>query len=128
MGLRDRALLLVAYDTMCRRGELIKLRVEDIDIQTIDRKKNIGPTVIFIEQSKTDQEGHGRWLRISKEAAESLRIWLCRSGIHEGFIFRGITRANRIKERLTSGQVCRIYKQIARKAGVNEEFIVAASV
>lgn len=122
-GLRDRALLLVAYDTMCRRGELIKLRVEDIDIQIIDRKNNVGSTVIFIEQSKTDQEAHGRWLRVSKETAESLRVWLNQSGIHEGYIFRGVTRANGIKDRLTPGQICRIYKRIARKAGFSEEFI-----
>jgi site-specific recombinase XerD len=30
-GLRDRALLLVAYDSMRRRSELISLRVEDIE-------------------------------------------------------------------------------------------------
>jgi site-specific recombinase XerD len=29
-GARDRALLLIAYDTLCRRSELVALRVEDI--------------------------------------------------------------------------------------------------
>jgi len=38
-GLRDRALLMIAYDTMCRRGELVKLKVENIDTQIIDRRK-----------------------------------------------------------------------------------------
>ncbi len=29
-GIRDRALLLLAYDSMCRRSELVSLRIEDI--------------------------------------------------------------------------------------------------
>lgn len=52
-GVRDRALLLVAYDTMCRRSELVKLKVKDVDVQIIDRRNNIESMVIFIEQSKT---------------------------------------------------------------------------
>ena len=31
-GLRDRALLLVAYDTLCRRSELVSLQVKDVKI------------------------------------------------------------------------------------------------
>jgi site-specific recombinase XerD len=122
-GLRDRALLMIAYDTMCRRGELTQLMVEDIDTQIIDRKNNIGSTVIFIKQSKTDQEAHGRWLGVSKGASEALYRWLNQSGIHEGAIFRGIDRADRISRGLTPGQVCRIYKRLGRKAGFSEEFI-----
>ena len=31
-GIRDRALLLVAYDTLCRRSELVSLQVKDVKI------------------------------------------------------------------------------------------------
>lgn len=122
-GLRDKAILMIAYDTMCRRGELTQLMIEDIDIQIIDRKNCIQSTVIFIGQSKTDQEANGRWLRVSKEASEALYRWLNHSGIHEGAIFRGVDRADRITTGLTPGQICRIYKRLARGAGFGEEFI-----
>ena len=126
-GLRDRALLMVAYDTMCRRGELIKLKVEDIDTQIFDRRNNLQSTVIFIEQSKTDQEANGRWLRLSKETSEKLNTWLDSSGISGGYIFRGIDRGNSVKDTLTPGQVCRIYKRLASKAGFTKEFVKRVS-
>ena len=126
-GLRDHALLLVAYDTMCRRSELVRLLVVDIDTQIIDRRNNIESTVIFIEQSKTDQEANGRWLRISQNTAKAIENWLRESGIKEGCIFRGVDRANMVQEKLTPGQICRIYKRIARKAGFGEDFISRVS-
>jgi site-specific recombinase XerD len=122
-GLRDRAILMVAYDTMCRRGELIRLRVEDIDTQVIDRRNNIQSTVIFIEQSKTDQEANGRWLRVSNKTCDVLNAWLDSSGISGGYIFRGIDRGNSVKDTLTPGQVCRIYKRLASKAGFTKDFV-----
>jgi site-specific recombinase XerD len=126
-GLRDRALLMVAYDTMCRRGELIRFKVEDIDTQIIDRRNNLQSTVIFIEQSKTDQEANGQWLRLSKETSEKLNTWLDSSGISGGYIFRGIDRGNSVKDTLTPGQVCRIYKRLASKAGFTKEFVKRVS-
>ena len=126
-GLRDRALLMVAYDTMCRRRELIRLKVEDIDTQVIDRRNNLKSTVIFIEQSKTDQEANGRWLRVSNETCEALNTWIDSSGISGGYIFRGIDRGNRLKDTLTPGQVCRIYKRLASKAGFTKEFVKRVS-
>jgi len=122
-GLRDKALLMIAYDTMCRRGELINLTVKDVDTQVIDRENSVKSTVIFIGQSKTDQEASGRWLRVSSEASETLDVWLKHSRINEGAIFRGVDRADRITTGLTAGQICRIYKRLARGAGFGEEFI-----
>ena len=122
-GLRDRALLLVAYDTMCRRSELVRLMVDDIDIQVIDRRNNIESTVIFIEQSKTDQEANGRWLRVSNETSSAIKSWIRHSNLKDGRLFRGVNRSNTITEELTAGQICRIYKRPAREAEFGEEFV-----
>lgn len=122
-GLRDRALLLVAYDTMCRRSELVRLMVDDVDVQIIDRRNNIKSTVIFIEQSKTDQEANGRWLRIGKEASAAIKEWIRYSGIESGRLFRGVNRGNTIAEGLTGGQIGKIYKRLARDAEFGEEFV-----
>ena len=40
-GARDRALLLLAYDSMCRRGELVSLRLSDICIKKIPCTRSI---------------------------------------------------------------------------------------
>ena len=122
-GLRDRALLRVAYDTMCRRSELVRLMVDDVDVQVVDRRNKIESTVIFIEQSKTDQEANGRWLRISKETSIALKDWIRHSGIRDGQLFRGVDRGNTITADLTSGQICKIYKRLARKAEFGEDFV-----
>jgi integrase len=85
--------------------------------------KNIQSTVIFIEQSKTDQESNGRWLKLSNETSNAINIWLDNSGINGGYIFRGIGRGNTLKANLSGGQVSRIYKRLASKAGFTKEFV-----
>jgi hypothetical protein len=54
-GKRDRALLLMAYDTLRRRSELVCLRVDDIDWIAE------GGASVLLRRSKTDQEGAGMW-------------------------------------------------------------------
>lgn len=53
-GLRDRALLMVAYDSMRRRSELIALRIEDIEWLAYEGAS------ILLRKSKTDQHGCGK--------------------------------------------------------------------
>ena len=122
-GYRDRAMLLVGYDTMCRRSELVSLRIEDISTQLLDRKNNIHSTVIFLRKSKTDQESHGRWIPISKVAAEALNKWLTFAEISAGLIFRGVNRGYKATQKLSPGQVSRIYKQLASLAGFDQKFV-----
>jgi len=52
-GIRDRALLLLAYDSMCRRSELVSLRICDIHSNNLFDQKQIK---IRLRKSKTDQE------------------------------------------------------------------------
>ena len=122
-GLRDRALLHVAYDTMCRRSELVSLMVDDVNVQVNDRRNKIESTVIFIEKSKTDQEANGQWLRVSKETSVALRAWIRHSGIRDGRLFRGVDRGNNVTTDLTPGQICKIYKRLAREAEFGEDFV-----
>jgi len=58
-GIRDRALLLLAYDSMCRRSEITSLRV--LDIQP-DKTDNQAQMKVRLRKSKTDQELHGKWI------------------------------------------------------------------
>lgn len=127
MSLRDRAMLMIAYDTMCRRSELVDIEISDISTRVIDRKTNAQSTVILLRKSKTDQEAHGRWMTISKETAEALEKWIKRTNISSGKVFRGISRNNQVNTHLTSAHVSRIYKRIATQAGFDENFVKRVS-
>jgi integrase len=83
-GVRNRALLLVAYDTLCRRSELVSLRIEDIKVKEINGDMN---TTILLRRSKTDQDSKGRWLHLSKRSQEALSSWIMLLNQDEGPLF-----------------------------------------
>lgn len=118
-GYRDRALLLIAYDTMCRRSELTNIKVNDLD-QRIGQAQS---TVIFVAQSKTDQEANGRWLAISNRTSDAVNRWLEIANIDEGYLFRGINRQGSLMSGITSAHINRIYKKLAAMAGFDESFV-----
>ncbi len=114
-GLRDKALLLTAYDSMCRRSELVSLQIDDA---IIDSENKIFK--IRLRRSKTDQDGIGRWLHLSDMTQKALLDWIDNSNITSGKLFRGIKRGDRITENLSSAQVNRIYKSIATRSSTND--------
>ena len=119
-GLRDRALLLVAYDSMRRRTELISLRAEDIEWIP-----NTGASIL-LRKSKTDQQGCGKWIHLTIESTQALHQWLSAAKINEGLIFRGVRPSGAITDGLCESRISRIYKARARKAGLSE--IVVKSI
>jgi site-specific recombinase XerD len=70
-GIRDRALLLTAYDSMCRRSELVSIRMKDIFIN-----QEAQTLKVKLRRSKTDQDRIGRLLHLSKEAQVSILSWI----------------------------------------------------
>lgn len=110
-GSRDRALLLTAYDSMCMRSELVSLSIKDLIINHEDQTLKIK-----LRRSKTDQDGLGRWLHLSKEAQSAIFDWIKLSGIDSGKLFRGVTRGQRITESLSAAQINRIFKRLAKKS------------
>jgi len=115
-GIRDRALLLVAYDTLCRRSELVALRVEDVRTKMINGVEN---TTILLRKSKTDQDAIGRWLHLSKRTQLALNEWLKQLNAETGPLFRGINSGQHIMQTLGAGQINRIYKKIARVSEID---------
>lgn len=121
-GLRNRALLLVAYDTLCRRSELVSLLIEDI--RTED-KDGIKLTSILLRRSKTDQEASGRWIHLSQRAQAALHAWLDALQTDKGPIFRMTNK--RSPKALGASQINRIYKRIAQEALVDEILVKGIS-
>jgi len=116
-GLRDRALLMVAYDSMRRRCELISFRVEDIEWIP-----NNGASIL-LRKSKTDQHGSGKWIHLTNETTQVLHQWLSTTKINEGLIFRGVRSSGAITPSLCESRISRIYKTLARKAGLSETLV-----
>ena len=119
-GARDRALLLIAYDTLCRRSELVALRIEDVKtiIANVTEK-----TSILLRRSKTDQNAKGKRLHLNERAQKALQEWLERLSDDRGPLFRGVNRAQKITKALGAGQINRIYKRLAARANLDEELI-----
>lgn len=68
-ALRDRALFLVAHDTLARADELINLRWEDL---SVDEE---GDGLLLIRQAKNDQEGEGFKKWIDRDTVRALMEW-----------------------------------------------------
>jgi integrase len=117
-GIRDRALLMLAYDSMCRRSELVFLKIENIYFESFERKMKIR-----LRKSKTDQESQGRWIFPSPRSTQAITDWIEKAKLTDGYLFRGINNAIDITEDLKSSQINRIYKRLARDAGLPKEIV-----
>ena len=117
-GVRDKAILLVAYDSLCRRSEIVSLEYEDLIINDGD-----GSIKLKLRKSKTDPHGVGKNLYLSNEAQHALKEWIVKSKICSGKIFRAITVTGKIKESLNSSHVGRIYKKIAQLSKAEQSIV-----
>jgi site-specific recombinase XerD len=117
-GHRDRALLLTAYDSLCRRSELAALRVEDM----ANVKTGVG-IQIRLRKSKADQDAHGRWINLGEKTQLAIEAWLGASKISSGFLFRGITKYDTPTQEIAGAQINRIYKQLARKSDLDSNLV-----
>lgn len=117
---RDKALLLIAYDTLARRSELISYQVDDLFKHV---KGTITYYCIQIRKSKTDQEGDGKIAHIRKSTYLATQEWIQQANISEGFLFRGISRGNTPLQSLGGGQINRIYKRLARSVNLDSQII-----
>ena len=112
---RNRAMLAVAYDAMLRRSELTRLELTDF-IEEVP-----GYATLLVRRAKTDPEGRGATVYLARDTVGLVRAWLERSGIEEGRLFRSMTKGGAIREALHPSQVPRIFKVMARGAGLPEE-------
>ena len=116
---QDMTLLFTAFETMCRRSELVDLRWPHFELQAD------GTGLMFIEGSKTDQRRRGEYLFLSRNTADLLIGWRNLSaesgGEDSAYIFRGIYSNGMLGDQLNPGAVNRAFKRIARKLGLDEK-------
>ncbi|MYA33874.1 MAG: tyrosine-type recombinase/integrase [Gemmatimonadales bacterium] len=117
IDIRNRAMLAVAYDAMLRRSELVALQVADVKV---DRG---GSASLLVRRAKNDPEGGGAVLYLHGDSVRLLREWLARSGVRGGPLFRSMRKDGCVGGALHPGQVPRIYKAMAKRAGLSAEVV-----
>jgi len=113
--IRDRALVAVAYDSMCRREELVLLRVEDV-AETAD-----GSGSVLIRRSKTDTTGEGATAYLSPLTMRLLKEWTTQAGIKEGPLFLRVHGSASVGEALTAQSVMAVLRKVGRWIGLERE-------
>ena len=108
----------MAYDSLCRRSELVSLEIEDLVIDSNNENLRLK-----LRRSKTDPDGIGKNLYLSNEAQLALKEWIIKSKIFSGKILRSITATGRIKENINPSQINRIYKRIAEKTNIEASIV-----
>ena len=113
---RNNALLQIGFFGAFRRSELVAIQYEQISFVS-------GGVRVLIPRSKTDQDGEGQLCPIpyGNEAlcpVTALKTWLEKSGIHGGFIFRGITKnGNILNQGLSTHHFNTIIKNLVKECG-----------
>ncbi|GMN14974.1 tyrosine-type recombinase/integrase [Altererythrobacter sp. MTPC7] len=116
LGLRDAALLRVAYDTACRRSELVATEIDHIEAG------EGGAGVLFIPSSKTDAEGEGAYAYLSPATMQAIRAWKKAADIHSGPLLRRVEvhfdgSVSRVGNRpLHPNSITLIYRRLVRAA------------
>ena len=114
---RDRALLAVGYDTLLRRAELVAVKVPDL-LDEMD-----GSATVLVRSGKTDGEGRGATLYLARDTVQFVKTWLEVAGIDGGHLFRSVRKDATVGEKLDASQVPRIYKRMARNAGIPADVV-----
>lgn len=120
---RDRALLLFGWASGGRRrSEIVSAEMPNLE--------QVGDSYIYhLGITKTEQEGDGGSVPITGRAARALSLWLERSGIEEGPIFRGVDRHGNISDRgLSDRAVALIVKKRVKAAELNPKIYAGHSL
>lgn len=117
LGLRDAAMLRIAYDTAARRSELVA-----IDVAHIEGPDSEGAGVLHIPASKTDRKQAGADAYLSPATMAAIARWCEAGGIEKGPLLRRVTThfdgsIDSIgAERLHPNSITLIYKRLIRRA------------
>ena len=114
VGIRNKLLLQLGYETMRRRSEICCFKIEDL--QHFDSDKH----ALLLQHSKTDQYGQGKIIPISNELSEMIVNWSQTINQHKGYILRSFKRNLSIKESLNPASMNHILKNLQRQADINQ--------
>ncbi|MDB4240953.1 tyrosine-type recombinase/integrase [Yoonia sp.] len=120
-GLRNRAMLLLGYELLTRRSELVALTTNDLEIL------DDGTMRVIIRRSKADPFGQGRIAFTSQKTANAVQDWLAWRGPNINYLFCPIYRGTAVNRDLSTTTVKRLVKSAAKAAGLETKDIDAFS-
>ena len=120
-GKRDKALVALGFEGLCRRSELAALRIEDV----VENRR--GQRALLIRRGKADQNGDGRVVTLSEATAEVLLDWIAAAGIENGPLIRPVYRGTALARHMAGFSISRLLKSIARRAGIDPEAVMTIS-
>jgi len=119
MDARDRAILVIGFSSGLRRSNLVMLQLDDVQFVPSGLS-------LRVRREKTDQEGVGRFIGVSRGChratcpVRTLSSWLRARGRQPGPLFCQVSRADRVFLRPISGEaVCAAVKQGVSKLGLD---------
>jgi integrase len=121
LGLRNRAIIAVGYDTLCRRSELVSLRVEDLAPVEKDAMS------LLVRRAKNDPFGDGRYGVLTAPTVKILKTWLESAAINDRWLFRKIIGTKVGKNALHPYTINRIIKAAADAAFIDPAIIRSLS-
>ena len=121
LGLRNRALIAVGYDTLCRRAELVSLRLEDL------APLENGAMSILVRRAKNDPFGDGRYGYLTPPTVEILNAWLDVASIKKDWLFRKVMGDRVGSNALHPYTVNRVIKGAADAAGLDPHIVQGLS-
>lgn len=110
IGFRDEILVRVGFDTLCRRGELVALRAQDLF------ENERGNLSILVRRTKNDQTGQGRTAPLSSATSDRVRAWLAQTGIETGPLLRPVYGEHLKRLYLEPVTISRVLKKLAGRA------------
>lgn len=113
-GLRDKVAIAVGFDTLCRRGELVTINIEDLTLNGNGRYD------VLVRRAKNDPEGAGRTAKLSTDTTAIVQQWLDRTGFTSGPLLRGVYQGHVQAAHLQPLTIARILKRASLRAGFEE--------
>jgi len=110
---RDRALVMLAYDTKFRSEEVVRVDVGHLHFDESD-----GSGSVRLDWSKTDPEGEGAVAYIARDTVRAVRKWMAVAGIANGPLFPRIKGKRQIGERLRPSAVATVFQRVGLKIGL----------
>ena len=114
VGLRNKLLLQLGYETMRRRSEICQFKFEDL--QHHGNHKH----ALLLRHSKTDQYNQGKIIPISGELSEMISSWSLAIDHDTGYILRSFKRNLSTNPSLTPASINHILKSLQKQAGLNQ--------
>lgn len=116
-GKRDKVIVALGFEGLCRRSELAALEVTDV----IENAR--GGTSIMIRRGKADQSGSGRIVALSPATVAIVNDWIEAANLRDGALVTPVYRGHVVSRHMNGFSIARILKRIASEADLDPDIV-----